>query len=104
MQVQKNLSERTGDTPAVAGVPAVGRALARVLSVVAQEEGKENDLESLSFPLESGQLPVSPSPQQLDLPSTHRTSTSTITTGKIHHLVFIFLIVELQQLSRLTPL
>lgn len=88
MQVQKNLSERTGDTPAVAGVPAVGRALARVLSVVAQEEGKENDLESLSFPLESGQLPVSPSPQQLDLPSTH---TSTITTGKIHHLVFIFL-------------
>lgn len=84
MQVQKSLSERTVDTPAVAEVPAVGKALARVLSAVAQEERKENDLESVSFPLESGQFPDSPSPQQPDVPRKHAI---TMPTGKIHHWV-----------------
>ncbi|MCI4391368.1 hypothetical protein PGIGA_G00133440 [Pangasianodon gigas] len=73
-KVQKSLSERTVHTPAVAKVPAEGKALARVLSAVAQEERKENGLESPSFSLESGQLPDSPSPQQPDLPSTHTTT------------------------------
>lgn len=86
MQVQRSLSERIVDTPGVAKVPAVGKALARVLSAVAQEERKENDLESLSFPLESGQLPDSPSPpQQPDVPLKHTTTTTTMPTGKIHH-------------------
>lgn len=73
----------TGDTPAVVGASSVGRALARVLSAVAQEERKENSLESLSCPLESVQLPDSP--QQ----SSH---TTVMPTGKIHH---CFLTVEL---------
>ncbi|XP_060756581.1 DNA repair and recombination protein RAD54B [Neoarius graeffei] len=79
-KVQRSLSERIVDTPAVAKVPAAGKALARVLSAVAQEERKENDLESLSFPLESGQLPDSPSPpQQPDVPLKHTTTTTPTT-------------------------
>lgn len=70
------------DTPDVAKVPAVGRALARVLNAVAQEEKKENGLESISFPLETGQHPDSSSPQHPDVPSTHTTTTP---TSKIHH-------------------
>lgn len=79
--MQKSLSERTLDTPAVAKVPAVGKALARVLNAVAQGEMKENGLESLSIPLESGELPDSPSPHQPDLPNEH---TTTKPTSKIH--------------------
>ncbi|XP_027028166.2 DNA repair and recombination protein RAD54B [Tachysurus fulvidraco] len=59
-KVQRNLSERTGDTPAVVGASSAGRALARVLSAVAKEERKENSLECLSCPLGSVQLPDSP--------------------------------------------
>ncbi|XP_034154104.2 DNA repair and recombination protein RAD54B isoform X2 [Pangasianodon hypophthalmus] len=76
-KVQKSLSGRTLHTPAFAKVPAEGKALARVLSAVAQEERKENGPESPSFSLESGQLPDSPSPQQPDLPSTHTTTKPT---------------------------
>lgn len=82
MQVQKSLSEKSVDTPAVAKVPPVGKALARVLSAVTQGEMKENDLESLSFPLESGQLSDSPSSHPPDPPSTHNTAKP---TGKVHH-------------------
>ncbi|MCJ8745609.1 hypothetical protein PDJAM_G00132140 [Pangasius djambal] len=76
-KVQKSLSERTVHTPAVAKAPAEGKALARILNAVAQEERKENGLESPSFSLESGQLPDSPSPQQPDLPNTHTTTKPT---------------------------
>lgn len=84
--MQKSLSERIVDTPAVPKVPAGGKALARVLSAVAHEEMKENGLESLSFTQEAGQLPDLPSPQQPDPPSTHST---TKPTGKVH-LWFMF--------------
>lgn len=90
LQVQKSLSEKTADTPAVAKVPAVGKALARVLSAVTQGEMKENDLKSLSFPVESGQVSDSPLPQPPDPSSTH---TITKPTGKSHHWFGFFLIV-----------
>ncbi|XP_053343890.1 DNA repair and recombination protein RAD54B isoform X1 [Clarias gariepinus] len=76
-KVQKSLSDRTVETSTVTKVPAVGKALARVLSAVTQEEKKENCLESLSSPLESGEFPDSPSPPQPEIPIARSTTTPT---------------------------
>ncbi|TSK20256.1 hypothetical protein Baya_1804 [Bagarius yarrelli] len=76
-KVQRSLSEKTKDTPTIARVSVMSKALARVLSAVNQEERKENSLEYLDCPLESEQPPTSPLPQQPELPNSH-TATPTV--------------------------
>ncbi|KAI5620864.1 DNA repair and recombination protein RAD54B [Silurus asotus] len=75
-KVQKSLTERAAGTPGAAKVSVMGKALARVLSVVAQEERNENDADSLNFPLDSEQRPDSPSAQQPGVQCTHTTTTT----------------------------